>query len=202
MSAEREDMFRKAEIEAGQNVNPKDIMTKQEIHEFGLDVVVKYAKQEGFEVIDGTTNLDESPQIVMKKSGQLYFAIVKTVPAVGVHLTYDKDLAIKIYKNAKSHNAKVVFAGVGLYCVGYGLTLVRNQGFKVDFRGFEDVETVTLDPEELLSFSQYKRIKWNLDENKKPKQEVTERVKRWVSNNENSKIVKKLRNKEIINIPN
>ena len=200
----QEEMFRKfreAEMRAGQNVAPKDIMSEQEVHEFGIDVIYKYAQQEGYEIVAGSTDLNENPQLVLKKNGQLYFVMVKTGPGDGTHLTYDKDLALQVFNNAKPHNAKVLFAGVGLYCVGYGFTLVRNQGYKVDFRGFEDVELVSLKPEELLAFDDYKRIKWNLDENQKPKSEVVERVKRWVTDNENSIIVKKLRNKEVINIP-
>ncbi len=200
----QEEMFRKfreAEMRAGQNVDPKDLMTEQEVHEFGIDVIYKYAQQEGYEIVAGSTELNENPQLVLKKNGQLYFVMVKTGPGDGTHLTYDKDLALQVFNNAKPHNAKVLFAGVGLYCVGYGFTLVRNQGYKVDFRGFEDVELVSLKPEELLAFDNYKRIKWNLDENQKPKSEVVERVKRWVTENENSIIIKKLRNKEVINIP-
>lgn len=200
----QEEMFRKfreAEMRAGQNVDPKDLMTEQEVHEFGIDVIYKYAQQEGYEIVAGSTELNENPQLVLKKNGQLYFVMVKTGPGDGTHLTYDKDLALQVFNNAKPHNAKVLFAGVGLYCVGYGFTLVRNQGYKVDFRGFEDVELVSLNPDELLAFDNYKRIKWNLDENQKPKSEVVERVKRWVTENENSIIVKKLRNKEVINIP-
>ena len=188
-------------MRAGQNVDPKDLITEQEVHEFGIDVIYKYAQQEGYEIVAGSTELNENPQLVLKKNGQLYFVMVKTGPGDGTHLTYDKDLALQVFNNAKPHNAKVLFAGVGLYCVGYGFTLVRNQGYKVDFRGFEDVELVSLNPDELLAFDNYKRIKWNLDENQKPKSEVVERVKRWVTENENSIIVKKLRNKEVINIP-
>lgn len=202
--SDQEDIFRKfaeAEKRAGENVNPNDLLTKQEIHEFGIDIIYKYSQQEGYEVVDGTTELNLNPQLVLKKNGQLYFVMVKTGPADGTHLTYDKDLALQVFNNAKPHNAKVLFAGVGLRCVGYGLALVRNKGFQVDFRGFEDVELVSLKPEELLAFDNYKRIKWNLDENQKPKNEVVERVKRWLAENENSIIVKKLRNKEVINIP-
>lgn len=202
--SDQEDIFRKfaeAEKRAGENVNPNDLLTKQEIHEFGIDIIYKYSQQEGYEIVDGTTDLNLNPQLVLKKNGQLYFAMVKTGPADGTHLTYDKELALQVFNNAKPHNAKVLFAGVGLRCVGYGLALVRNKGFQVDFRGFEDVELVSLKPEELLAFDNYKRIKWNLDENQKPKNEVVERVKRWVAENENSIIVKKLRNKEVINIP-
>lgn len=202
--SDQEDIFRKfaeAEKRAGENVNPNDLLTKQEIHEFGIDIIYKYSQQEGYEIVDGTTDLNLNPQLVLKKNGQLYFVMVKTGPADGTHLTYDKELALQVFNNAKPHNAKVLFAGVGLRCVGYGLALVRNKGFQVDFRGFEDVELVSLKPEELLVFDNYKRIKWNLDENQKPKNEVVERVKRWVAENENSIIVKKLRNKEVINIP-
>lgn len=202
--SDQEDIFRKfaeAEKRAGENVNPNDLLTKQEIHEFGIDIIYNYSQQEGYEIVDGTTDLNLNPQLVLKKNGQLYFVMVKTGPADGTHLTYDKELALQVFNNAKPHNAKVLFAGVGLRCVGYGLALVRNKGFQVDFRGFEDVELVSLKPEELLAFDNYKRIKWNLDENQKPKNEVVERVKRWVAENENSIIVKKLRNKEVINIP-
>jgi len=202
--SEQDDVFSKfaeAEKRAGQNVDPKDLLTKQEIHEFGIDIIYKYAQKEGYEVVDGTTDLNLNPQLILKKNGQLYFVMVKTGPADGTHLTYDRDLAMQVFNNAKPHNAKVLFAGVGLSCVGYGTALVRNKGFMVDFRGFEDIELVSLNPEQLLAFDQYRRIKWNLDDDKKPKPEVVERVKKWISENENSVIVRKLRNKEIVNIP-
>jgi len=202
--SDQDDIFRKfaeAEKRAGQNVDPKDLLTKQEIHEFGIDIIYKYAQKEGYEVVDGTTDLNQNPQLILKKNGQLYFVMVKTSPADGTHLSYDRDLAMQVFNNAKPHNAKVIFAGVGLSCVGYGTALVRNKGFIVDFRGFEDIELISLNPEELLAFDQYRRIKWNLADNKKPKPEVVERVKKWISENENSVIVTKLRNKEVINIP-
>jgi hypothetical protein len=201
--SDQEEMFRKfreADMRAGQNVDPKDVMTEQEVHEFGIEIIYKYAQQEGYEMVAGSPELNKNPQLVIKKNEQLYFVMVKTGPGDGTHLTYDKHLALQVLNNAKPHNAKVLFAGVGLYCVGYGFTLVRNQGYKVDFRGFEDVELVSLIVE-LLSFDSNKRIKCNLDENKKPKSEVVERVNRWVTENENSIIVKKLRNNELINIP-
>lgn len=56
-------------------------------------------------------------------------------------------------------------------------------------------------PNDLLAFDNFKRIKWNLDENQKPKNDVVARVKRWLAENENSIILKKLRNNEVINIP-
>lgn len=147
--SDQDDLFRKfaeAEKRAGQNVDPKDLLSNQEIHEFGIDIIYKYAQQEGFEVVDGTTDLNQNPQLVLKKNGQLYFVMIKTGSADGTHLTYDRDLAMQVFNSAKPHNAKVLFAGVGLRCVGYGTALVRNKGFQVDFRGFEDIELVSLNP--------------------------------------------------------
>ena len=101
---EQEEMFRKfreAEIKAGQNADPKNIMTEQEVHEFGIDVIHKYALQEDYEIMDGSTKLNQNPQLVLKKNGQLYFVMVKTGPGDGTHLTYDKDLALQVFNNAK-----------------------------------------------------------------------------------------------------
>ena len=47
--SDQEENFRKfaeAEKRAGENVNPNDLLTKQEIHEFGIDIIYKYAQQQ------------------------------------------------------------------------------------------------------------------------------------------------------------
>jgi hypothetical protein len=203
MNKEKEELhrkFRDAEMEAGRNVDPKKIMSNQEVHEFGIDIIAKYAKKTGYEIISGSTNINQHPQLILKKDGQVFFVMIKTGAGDGTHLSYDQNLAFQVFDNAKHHNAKVLFAGVGLYCVGFGFTLVRNGMFMVDFRGFEPVELLSIKREELSSFNQYRRIKYNLDESQKPKSEVVERVKRWLSDNENSIVVRKLRNKDVINI--
>lgn len=98
------------------------------------------------------------------------------------------------------HHAKVLYAGVGLYCSGYGHTLVRNQGYQIDFLGFEEIGLISMDSQELLAFDQYKRIKWNLDETNKPKRGVIKKVHRWIQENDESIIIQKLANNEIVNI--
>jgi hypothetical protein len=89
-------------MRAGQNAEPKNIMTEQEVHEFGIEIICKYAQQEGYEIEADSTELNENPQIVLKKNGQLYFVIVKTGPADGTHLTYDKDLALQVFNYVKT----------------------------------------------------------------------------------------------------
>jgi hypothetical protein len=192
--------FREAEIKAGKDADPSTVMTAQEMHELGIKLIQKYALQEDYEILAGDIELGKNPQLVIQKNEQLYFVMIKTCPGDGSHLMYDIDTALEVFNKAKLHNARFLFAGVGLYCAGFGFTIVRNQEYKIDFRGFEDVDLISIEPEELLAFRQYQRIKWNLDENKKPKQEVLNRVQYWIAQNEDSIIVKKLKNKEIVSI--
>lgn len=70
MTEAEEEMFRKfreAEIKAGQNVDPNEIMTLQEVHEFGIEIIETYSKEEGFEIVAVSNFLHENPQIVLKK---------------------------------------------------------------------------------------------------------------------------------------
>lgn len=131
--------FRDSDNNSGLNVDKKDLLTEQEIHEFGIDIIYKYAQNEGYEILDGSTDIDKHPQIVMKKDDQLYFVMVKTTAGNGSYSEYDKKIALQVKEIANKHNAKILYAGVGLYCVGYGFTLVRNKGFSVDFKGFQNV---------------------------------------------------------------
>lgn len=56
-------------MKAGQNVDPKNIMSEQEVHEFGIDVIYKFAQQEGYEIVAGSIALNQIPQLVVKKNG-------------------------------------------------------------------------------------------------------------------------------------
>ena len=97
MSNDQNEIFRKfreAEMKAGQNVDPESLMTNQDIHEFGIETICNYARQEGYEIVDGATDLNQHPQIVLKKNEQLYFVMVKTGPGDGMHLNYNKDLGV------------------------------------------------------------------------------------------------------------
>ena len=93
---EVEELFRKfsyADTTASQNVDPNQIMTKQEVHDFGVEIIENYSQQEGFEIVSVSKLLNQNPQIVLKKSGELFFVMVKTGPADVSYKNYDKDLA-------------------------------------------------------------------------------------------------------------
>ena len=53
MKKEQDETFRKfreAEILAGQNIAPENLMTEQEIHDFGIDLVYKYSNPENLKI--------------------------------------------------------------------------------------------------------------------------------------------------------
>lgn len=177
-----------------------ELLTKEEIHEFGIRIIYDYAKKEGYEILDVEQRIDKLPQLIIRKDGKTFFVMVKTGPADGTHLTYDKDIAHQYYRTAENHGCELLFAGVGLACIGYGNHLLREKPYNVDFRGFEDVSIIGIEPDQLLAFEKYKRIKWNLDSNKKPKSEVVLRVNKWLSENQGHVIAQKIKRGEVFNV--
>lgn len=177
-----------------------DLLTEEEIHEFGIRIIYDYAKKEGYEILDVEQRIEKLPQLIIRKDGKTFFVMVKTAPADGTHLTYDKDIALPYYRTAEKHGCELLFAGVGLACIGYGNNLVRDKPYNIDFRGFEDISIIGIEPEQLMAFEKYKRIKWNLDLNKKPKPEVKNRVNKWLSENQSHAITQKIRSGEVFNV--
>jgi hypothetical protein len=177
-----------------------DLLTREEIHEFGIRIIYDYAKKEGYEILDVEQRIDKLPQLIIRKDGKTFFVMVKSGPADGTHLTYDKDIALQYYRTAEKHGCELLFAGVGLSCIGYGNNLLREKPYNVDFRGFEDVSIIGIEPEQLMAFEKYKRIKWNLDSDKKPKSEVKIRVNNWLLENPNHAITRKIINGEVFNV--
>ena len=114
-------------------------MSEQEIHEFGIDIVRKYAEEKGYEILNGTTDIDLSPQLVIGKENELYFVIIKTTASSGTYKTYDNSIMRMIKENAVNHNAKVLYAGVGIRSMTHGDHLVKNSPFMVNFKGFEEM---------------------------------------------------------------
>ncbi|RAR71504.1 hypothetical protein [Flavobacterium aciduliphilum] len=130
------------EIECKNEVllNLNEIMTNQEIHEFGIDIISNYVEKEGYEIVAGSLNINENPQLVIRKNEILYFVMITTGAGKSTELYYDKKIALQVFNRSKAHNAKALYAAVGLYCLTHGETMVRKKGYLVDFVGFKSIE--------------------------------------------------------------
>lgn len=121
-------------------LNTDEIMTLQDIHEFGISIISNYVEKEGYEIVACSLNLNENPQLVIRKNEILYLVMITTGAGKSDELFYNKNIAFQVFNKSKEHNAIALYAGVGLHCIVYGKTLVRNKGYIVDFLGFKTIE--------------------------------------------------------------
>jgi len=131
--------FSEAEREAGAKIDSKDVLTKEEIHKFGVDIIHRYAEENGFDVLNRDTDIRQSPQLVLSKNNELFFVVIRTGSGDSQKLNLNQEVVDSINRRAVE-NGTVLLARVGLHCVGFGDTLVRGEGYNIDFRGFEIIE--------------------------------------------------------------
>jgi len=91
-----------------------DLMTAQEIHDFGIESVCTQITKDGYLVEGINSDLKESPSIIARKNDNLIFITVRTecYPKKGEIKT--KDEFVSILQNAQKHNALPYFASVGI----------------------------------------------------------------------------------------
>ena len=92
----------------------KELMTKSEMHDFGIEVVCNYLKKDGHEIVSVNTDIALNPQAVARKNGQLEFIIIRTAfyPLKGA--IESDQIAAHCIEHAEKHNAICYFASVGL----------------------------------------------------------------------------------------
>ena len=90
-------------------------LTNQELHNLAMNIVGKDLESRGFEFIAINSRLKRHPQFVcIDKNNQRFFVIVKASLITGSPITFDV-VWMETFKNhARTQNAKVLFAGVGL----------------------------------------------------------------------------------------
>ena len=90
-------------------------LSTQELHNLAMNIVGKDLEAKGYEFIAINSQLKRHPQFVcVDNNNQRYFVIVKTALISDFAIEYDV-IWMETFKNhAKSQDAKVIFAGVGL----------------------------------------------------------------------------------------
>jgi hypothetical protein len=90
-------------------------LTKQEIHQMGMNIVGKHLEQNGFEFLAVKSELGTSPQFVcIQNEKEVFFVLVKTVCFPEDPEKYDETWMQKMKKHAIEKKARLLFAGVGI----------------------------------------------------------------------------------------
>lgn len=93
-----------------------EIMNNQELHEYGVNLIASYLKEEGYTIIELNTEPNIDPQIIAQKLSDMMFVVVRTV----MYPKKEKDIKIsntqlKIIKDGgTAYGAKCYLAKVGL----------------------------------------------------------------------------------------
>ncbi len=122
-------------------------LTPDEIHEFGINVVLNDIQKNGYSITSVTSDRNSNPQIVARKNGQLVHIIVRTAvyPRKGVIESFE--LGLQILEYAHSKDAVCFFASVGI-ANAFGSTdlemSIANRGasYLVSYSGIEPLTPV------------------------------------------------------------
>ena len=114
-------------------------LTKQELHYLAMNMVGKDLEKRGFEFIAIESKLGKQPQFVcIDKKNQRFFVIVKAIILPDDPEKYDV-IWMETFKNhARDHEAKVLYAGVGLgNSEDASLPIYKNEEYLLDYRGIQ-----------------------------------------------------------------
>ena len=118
-------------------------LSKQELHNLAMNHVGKDLEQRGFEFIAVNSKLKKHPQFVcIDKNKQYYFVIVRAVLLPDNPNNYDVVWMETFKKHAREHEAKVLYAGVGLgNPKGEELPIYLNEEYLMEYNGIQFIET-------------------------------------------------------------
>lgn len=90
-------------------------LSTQELHNLAMNIVGKELEAQGYEFVAINSQLRRNPQYVcIDKNAQYYFVIVKAVLLPDDPEEYDVVWMETFREHARSNDAKVLYAGVGL----------------------------------------------------------------------------------------
>jgi len=131
-------------------VGKHDRMTREEIQDFGVQIVCEEMVKCGFEILGANPSLSVTPQIVARKDGRLCFVVVRTdiYPNKG-KLADEREICNSL-EHADRNNALCYFAAVGICNAAAkdardeeGMRVpVGRGGFYVDFDGLKIMTTI------------------------------------------------------------
>ena len=118
-------------------------LTKQELHNLGMNHVGKDLESRGFEFVAINSQLKKHPQFVcIDKNKQYFFVIVRVVKLTENPNNYDVVWMETFKKHALDKEAKVLYAGVGLVNPnGEDLPIYLNEDYLMEYNGIQLIES-------------------------------------------------------------
>lgn len=118
-------------------------LSRQELHNLAMNHVGRDLEQRGFEFVAINSKLKKHPQFVcIDKSGQYFFVIVRAVILPENPNNYDVVWMETFKAHARSKDAKVLYAGVGLGNPnGDDLPIYLNQEYLIEYNGIQVIES-------------------------------------------------------------
>ena len=118
-------------------------LSKQELHNLAMNIVGKDLESKGFEFIAINSELKKNPQFVcIDKNNQRYFVVIKSALVSDFAINYDVIWMETFKTHATKHNAKIIFAGVGLADKKDSTKLpFLNEEYLLQYEGLQYIET-------------------------------------------------------------
>jgi len=128
----------------------RELLTKAEIHHFGVEIVHGQMERDGFEILGVNPSMEVTPQIVARRNGRLCFVVVRTdfYPNRAA-LVNDEEFFYNL-EHAERNKALCYFAGVRLCNAAAtdagdeeGMSLpVKGADFYVEYEGLKIMTTL------------------------------------------------------------
>ncbi|CAL2083046.1 Na(+)-translocating NADH-quinone reductase subunit F [Tenacibaculum sp. 190524A02b] len=117
------------------------ILTEQELHNLGMNIVGKKLQEMGYEFVAVNSTLKKHPQFVLFKKGEpTIFVLVKVTNNIQSPQEYDVLWMETFKEHAKKQNAKVWYAGIGIAnAESIELPVVKDKPYYVAFEDFVKV---------------------------------------------------------------
>jgi len=143
-------------------MNEQNLLSNQEIHELGINIVVDDIRKQGFSILAVTTDITKNPQIIATANCRKVFVAVRTAvyPKRGMFENFK--IASNIIKESVFERAACYFASVGIANAN-GVTDLemsiptKGSGFYVSYDGLVELNLANiksfLPPNESVTFN-------------------------------------------------
>lgn len=115
-------------------------LTEQELHNLAMNIVGKQLEADGYEFMGVNSKPKKNPQFVCLKEKQLHFIVVRSVNYPDDPRGYDSLLMKKMGDHALKHEARVYYAGVGLYnSKNEEMPVYLDEEYSVEYHGLIEI---------------------------------------------------------------